>query len=479
MSNMTVLGAGSGMPIGEWLDKLESSENQKLNPLKQKQQKYDKQISAYGSLRAELDKLQQASESLMKFDKITSTSVSKDHKTVTISSDEKAVPGNYEVVVEQLAQAQSLTTETVDDVKKKLGGTVAAGQERILVIKQNSEKQPLEIKLTDEQTSLIEIRDAINKTDSNISASLIKIKDGEHQLVLTAQKTGTDSQMDIEVKGDSTLNTFLGYQSSTAPVGGHRNIPMKQTIAARNAKVEINKIKIERPSNEVNDVLEGVTLKLTKVSEKDTTNAPIAETVSITKDIEPTKKAIKSWVDAFNSLHSFYKTQTKYVPTKPGQGPSANNGVLLNDSSSAMIFSQVKDLTLNVQNLPDMNHLNHFGIGFNHEGKLTIDDKKLDEALKDSPAKVKQFFMGDGEKTGFATESFNYLKKTLDKLEGPLHLTTESLNQQKKMLNLKMESVQSRIDATLKLQQKKFIAMDQAVNNMKQSSNSLMALLTK
>ncbi|MFS1564020.1 MAG: flagellin hook IN motif-containing protein [Candidatus Arsenophonus phytopathogenicus] len=96
--------------------------------------------------------------------------------------------GSYEVKVEQLAQAQSLATTKVDDVKKKLAGPVTVGQERILVIKQNSEKQPLEIKLSEQQTSLIEIRDAINKTDSNVSATLVKIKEGEHQLALTAKK---------------------------------------------------------------------------------------------------------------------------------------------------------------------------------------------------------------------------------------------------------------------------------------------------
>ncbi|WP_119710938.1 flagellar filament capping protein FliD [Arsenophonus endosymbiont of Aleurodicus floccissimus] len=127
--------------------------------------------------------------------------------------------------------------------------------------------------------------------------------------------------------------------------------------------------------------------------------------------MEPTKKTIKNWIDAYNNLHSFYKTQTKYVPTKLGEALSADNGVLLNDSSSSMIFSQVKNLTLNVQNLPDMNHLNYFSISFNHEGKLTIDDKKLDEILKDNPAKVKQFFMGDGEKTGFSTETLIILKR--------------------------------------------------------------------
>ncbi|WP_255420590.1 hypothetical protein [Arsenophonus endosymbiont of Aleurodicus floccissimus] len=37
----------------------------------------------------------------------------------------------------------------------------------------------------------------------------MKIKENEHQLVLTAKKTGTDSMMEIEVKGDSELNKIL------------------------------------------------------------------------------------------------------------------------------------------------------------------------------------------------------------------------------------------------------------------------------
>ncbi|WP_119710940.1 flagellar cap protein FliD N-terminal domain-containing protein [Arsenophonus endosymbiont of Aleurodicus floccissimus] len=100
MSNVTSLGVGSGMTIDQWLGSIKANENQRLRPLKQKQQKYNQKISAYGSLRAQLDKLQQASESLMKFDKISTTSVSKNHKTVTVSSDEKAVAVSYEVKVE-------------------------------------------------------------------------------------------------------------------------------------------------------------------------------------------------------------------------------------------------------------------------------------------------------------------------------------------------------------------------------------------
>lgn len=58
MSNMTALGMGSEMPIAQWLDSIKANEKQRLRPLKQKQQKYNQKISAYGSLRAQLDKLQ-------------------------------------------------------------------------------------------------------------------------------------------------------------------------------------------------------------------------------------------------------------------------------------------------------------------------------------------------------------------------------------------------------------------------------------
>ncbi|MFS1564019.1 MAG: flagellar cap protein FliD N-terminal domain-containing protein [Candidatus Arsenophonus phytopathogenicus] len=53
MSNMTSLVVGSGMPIDQLLDSIEANEKQRLRPLKQKQQKYNQKISAYGSLRAQ------------------------------------------------------------------------------------------------------------------------------------------------------------------------------------------------------------------------------------------------------------------------------------------------------------------------------------------------------------------------------------------------------------------------------------------
>ncbi|KNX60313.1 flagellar filament capping protein FliD, partial [Listeria monocytogenes] len=101
------------------------------------------------------------------------------------------------------------------------------------------------------------IRDAINDADSGISASIVKVKEGDYQLVLTAD-SGTDNQMTISVEGDSKLSDLLSYDSSTGTG------KMKQLVAADNALLTVNGIDIERPSNKITDAPQGVTLELTK-----------------------------------------------------------------------------------------------------------------------------------------------------------------------------------------------------------------------
>lgn len=114
----------------------------------------------------------------------------------------------------------------------------------------------MKIELTDGQTSIIEIRDAINKQEGNVNASIIKAKDGENYLVLTAKKAGTESVMTIKVEGDDKLSELLNYPGTTSK--------LTQTVEAKNAKLTVNKIPIERQTNHITDAPEGVKLDLKK-----------------------------------------------------------------------------------------------------------------------------------------------------------------------------------------------------------------------
>ncbi|CRL60256.1 flagellar filament capping protein FliD [Proteus penneri] len=468
MAGIASLGVGSGMPLSQTLAQLEASENKRLEPLDKQMKSYEAKITAYGKIRGQLDKLQKASEDLKKFDKIVATKVDDEFDAFKVTTDGKASVGNYTVSVTQLAQAQTLQSTKVSDVKETLGETLGEGNKRTLVITQKGEKEPLRIELEDKQTSILELRDAINKKEGNVSATIVKAKDGENYLVLTSRKEGTDSKMEITVEGDNKLNEFLTTSSAKG---------MKEIVEAKNADLTINGIKIERQTNEIKDAPEGIVLNLKKTTDSNKDNIDKPEIINVARDIEPMKKAIKAWTDAYNELNSTYKSLTKYTQVEKGEAASKDNGVLLGDSTSRMIMSELKSFVTSSQSTSDLDTLNKMGIKFKVDGSLDIDSKKLDEALKEKPANVKEFFMGDGKETGFGTQTYNYLKKTLQSNDGTLDIATDGVKKRKKTLDSQIKNTERNIAATMERYKNQFQQLDKMVNSMTNSSASIGRLL--
>ncbi|CRL60399.1 flagellar filament capping protein FliD [Proteus vulgaris] len=471
MAGITSLGVGSGMPLSQTLAQLEAAENKRLEPLDKQMKSYEAQITAYGKIRGQLDKLQKASENLKKFDEIIATKVDDEFDAFKVTTDGKASIGNYTVSVKELAHAQTLKSKAVSDVKVPIGKTLGEGNKRTLVITQEGEKEPLRIELTDNQTSMIELRDAINKKEGNVSATIVKAKDGVNHLVLTSRKEGTDSKMEITVEGDDELNNFISYSSKS------NSGAMQQIVEANNAKLTINGIDIERQTNEIKDAPEGIILNLKKKTSDNKDNIDKPEIVTVARDIEPMKKAIQAWTDAYNELNSTYKSLTKYTQVEKGEAASKDNGVLLGDTTSRMIMSELKSFVTSSQGTSDMDTLNKMGIKFKVDGSLDIDSKKLDEALKEKPANVKEFFMGDGKETGFGTQTYNYLKKTLQSNDGTLDIATDGVKKRKKTLDSQIKNTERNIAATMERYKNQFQQLDKMVNSMTNSSASIGRLL--
>ncbi|OCQ51172.1 Flagellar hook-associated protein 2 [Photorhabdus australis subsp. thailandensis] len=468
MASISSLGAGSGMELGPILDKLQAAEQKRLVPLTEQQTSYKGKLTAFGTLKSSLEKLETASESLKKFDKLKTTTASEKHDAFTASTDSKASPGNYSIEVKQLAQAQSLQTEKVSNIKEYIGESLGEGKTRTITITQPGEKKPMKIELTDGQTSIIEIRDAINKQEGNVNASIIKAKDGENYLVLTAKKAGTESVMTITVEGDKKLSEFLNHTSDTKG-------KLTQTVEAKNALLTVNKIPIERQTNHITDAPEGVTLDLKKTTEdKDNPGKHKPEMLVVSRDIEPMKEAIKSWVDAYNELQTTFDSLTKYKPVKQGEEPSKDNGALLGDSTLRGIQNQLRSQIFSSQAVNDIPTLNKLGIKQKPDGKLEIDNEKLEKNLKEKPANVKAFFMGDGKETGFATQTHKLLKDALDSHEGTLVTATNGINKRLKTLEKQVDRTKDNINQTIERYKRQFSQLDKMVSSLKQTSNFLL-----
>ncbi|CDG21692.1 Flagellar hook-associated protein 2 [Xenorhabdus poinarii G6] len=485
MARISALGAGGMSNLASVLDQLQAAEKTRLEPPKQQQTSYKAKLTGFGTLKGSLEKLKSASEELKKFDKLNTTKTSADHKTFTPSTDSKASPGNYEIEVQQLAKAQSLQSPPVADVKSLQGATLGEGKTRTIVITQpgkdpGKDKEPMRITLKDHETSLVEIREAINRQEGNVNASIFKANDNKNYLLLTARKAGTESVMTITVEGDSQLANLLSYP----PDGkGGGSGAMTQSVAAANAKLTVNGLAIERQTNEIKDAPEGVTLNLNKVSEKaeieidgKTVKQTKAETLVVSRDIEPMKEAIKKWVDAYNATQGTFDSLTKFKPVAKGEDASKDNGVLLGDNTLRGIENQLRHQLLSAQNVTGIATLNKLGIKQKLDGTLEISNEKLEKMLKEKPANVKAFFMGDGEKTGFATQTYNMLKKTLDSHEGTIATATEGINKSLKTIERQMEQINRSIDTTVERYKRQFTELDKAVNALNNSGGSLLSL---
>ena len=117
------------------------------------------------------------------------------------------------------------------------------------------------------------------------------------------------------------------------------------------------------------------------------------------------------------------------------------------------------------------------GIKQKLDGTLEIDNKKLDNALKDNPSSVKTFFVGDGEKTGFATENFKFLKDTLDSKEGTLHNATDGVEKKKKSIDKRIEQTNKQIENTMDIYRRQFQNLDKMMSSLNSTSSSLGRLL--
>ncbi|WP_198666296.1 flagellar filament capping protein FliD [Salmonella enterica] len=396
MASISSLGVGSNLPLDQLLTDLTKNEKGRLTPITKQQSANSAKLTAYGTLKSALEKFQTANTALNKADLFKSTVASSTTEDLKVSTTAGAAAGTYKINVTQLAAAQSLATKTTfATTKEQLGDTSVTS--RTIKIEQPGRKEPLEIKLDKGDTSMEAIRDAINDADSGIAASIVKVKENEFQLVLTAN-SGTDNTMKITA------------------------------------------------------------LTLTKK----VTDA----TVTVTKDDTKAKEAIKSWVDAYNSLVDTFSSLTKYTAVEPGEEASDKNGALLGDSVVRTIQTGIRAQFANSGSNSAFKTMAEIGITQDGtSGKLKIDDDKLTKVLKDNTAAARELLVGDGKETGITTKIATEVKSYLAD-DGIIDNAQDNVNATLKSLTKQYLSVSNSIDETVARYKAQFTQLDTMMSKL-------------
>lgn len=461
MASITSLGVGSNLPLDALLTNLTTAEKARLTPITKQQSSNSAKLTAYGTLKSSLEKFQTANTALNDATLFKSTTANSSSTDLSVSTTSGAAAGTYKINVTQLAQAQSLrTTAVVANTKDAQGDTSIA--ERTLVIKLDGKDKPLEIKLSKDQTSLAGIRDAINNANGGVSASIVKVKDDDYNLVLTSTQTGTANKMSISVTGgDQKLNELLSYNNADVVGAG-----MQQIVEAKDAELSVNGIDIARSSNTITDAPEGLTLNLTK----EVSNV----TVTVAQSNDKATSAIKNWVDAYNSLLDTIGTVTKYTAVDAGTDTQdKNNGALLGDSAVRTIQTGIRAQFTNGANSGKFQNLAQIGISQDPKtGKLKIDNDKLNTALKDKSIDVQQLLVGDGKDTGVTTKIASLVKGYLAD-DGIIDSAQDSINATLKKLTKQYLSVSTSIDETVARYKTQFTQLDAMMSKLNSTSNYL------
>jgi flagellar hook-associated protein 2 len=446
-------GLGSGLQVGEIVDAIVNSEKVPYESrLNQQQAIITADISAVGSLKSALEKVQESIADLADVDKYQQRSTSGDDDFISLTSTKDASVGNYSVKVDALATSHKLLSEAIDSEEAVGEGTLSL----------NSGTNSFDVTVSDTDT-LSEIRDSINDSEDNDSviATIITDDNGQH-LVLSSKESGVANSITITANdvGDGDNTDALGLSRLASN-------NLTEVEAAADAQITIDgTVVVTSSTNEFKNVIDGIDITAKKVQDVDDDLSK----VKITEDNSNIKGTLDEFVKAYNELID--------LSTNLGKVGDGNSGILSGDSLLRGVMSKIRDeLSSNFDFGNDgQTSLSQLGIETDRYGKLSVDDSKLNDAINENVDNVQSFFIGTDTKSGFAgtvdellsfyTESDGLIQGRIDSKEDQL----TSLDDDRASFSRKMSSLEARLTA-------QYNSMDLLVAGLNSTSSYLMQQL--
>ncbi|KAF0815038.1 B-type flagellar hook-associated protein 2 [Andreprevotia sp. IGB-42] len=406
MTAITSAGIGSGLDIEGIITQLMAVEKAPLNKLATQSKNDQTKISALGSLQSALSTFQARVLSLSSASTYKSVKGSLGDSAIgTVSTISIAQAGSYSLAVSQLAQSQKLKTDAVfanasDPVGQgKLSiqfGSVTGG-----AFMANGDKGAFDITIDSTNNTLTGLRDAINAKSAGVTASVINDGSG-FRLLLSSTDSGSANGIKITVDDSAGGNSDATGLSRFAydPLSDDATNQLTQTQAAQDAKFTLDGIDIVKSSNTVNDVLQGVTLNLTKVSALDSSSTPkpVPTTLTIARDTTGIGQSVQDFVKAYNDFGSALSDLSFY--NKDATDDSQKAGILNGDYVVRSLQSALRQ-SIN-QQLGEGSYyqsLSAVGISFDDKGKMSLNTAKLNTALTSRPDDVANLFAVNGSTT--------------------------------------------------------------------------------
>jgi len=413
----------------------------------------------------------------------TKSATSSDEEFFTASAGSTALAGSHDITIQRLASADTRVSKQYSATGTDLSSFFSTNGSQTFQIEvahptTADSTNRVNISVTVNPTSsgnkdvLNEIAVAINNAMNNavtagtitseekVTASVVQEDSTNARLVLKSGKSGYTYRLGFTDSANSLLSTLEvsnNVQTSGTSGGYVTAIGTSATNSSLNAKLQVDGLTFYRDSNEITDILTGVTLNLKNV----TTGT---ETLQVATDVEAVKQEVDDFLAAYNDVLHFLKEKTSVDPDTSVRAPLAAS------STYRELISRLRNvMTAKVTNVISGNpeYLSEIGITAAADGSLSITDTdKFENALNTSTNQISDLFnVTDGVATqikdlvndyikvgGFIDDSQNSISDRIKILDDRIARLDKQLSLREFQLRQQFSKMQE-LSATLQLQQ--------------------------
>ena len=442
---LTSLDTGSGVDTGTLVTSLvEAQFAAKSAALTAKSEKLTAQLSGVSTLKSAITDFTAALEALVKGGTLQSQPVSSNGSVLsaTAISGAKLTGLTASIQVDRLATAQTaVSSASVASKSEVVGsgtftlklGTASYDADGAMTgvtgTDANGDGAEDTIAIDIINGSLTSIAAAINAKKAGVTASVVTDADGRALLSLKGE-TGEAKAFTLEATNDPSGNLS---QFNVGPNATGMNITGK----AGNAVLNVDGITVERASNSVSDLVEGVKLDLLATSSGPVTLSSSTPTTALTN-------AVEDFVFTFNQVLGELQKQTDPI-----------TGDLRSDTGAQNMLRGLKGLTLR-NLLPGAaadtpRTLAQIGVLTNRDGTLSVNNDTLTKALASNPGALEAMFSNSSDGSGVLAAMNSIKLNATSTLYGLGASTTRynqaqsDLSEQQDKLTLQQEKMTTRL----------------------------------
>jgi flagellar hook-associated protein 2 len=431
MGSISSPGIGSGINVNQLVSQLVAAERAPEDRRIGRQESDARaDLTAFNQIRAALSGLRTAANGLDGTNGTASRKATVQAEAgFTASATATAALGRYSIEVESLATAQKRQSAAVAPAADLGTGTLS--------FTVDGETFNVTLGATNSITAL---RDAINTATGGKGFSATVVNgDAGSVLVLNAAKAGSAGAITINATG--SIATFTNGLGVTTP--------------AANAVVKVDGVTRTASSNRLTDLIDGVTLDLTKAQDNTTF------TLDVVADNANVRGALQTFVGSYNAALTALRNAGNYNAETQVGGP------LVGDAAVRGLQQQLRGAVGDA-----FAGLSALGIRSSKDGSLSVDVAKLDAALAADPAAVDRLF--DKATAGSLGAVLGArLEGAVAPNTGLLETRTKALNDRLKGLQSDRERLEVRMERIETNYRRQYTALDGLVAQLQGTSSFL------